>query len=63
MPIGGINSNGKYQTVTSKHGYNQVFAEDAMSAMVKEEHEMSVKSIFPRIGLVRKSKDIIEELK
>ncbi len=36
-----------------QHGYNLVLVEDAMGAMAKEEHDASVKFIFPRIGLVR----------
>ncbi len=45
-----------------QNGYNQVFAEDAMSAMSKEEHDSTVKNIFPRIGLVRKTSEILEML-
>jgi nicotinamidase-related amidase len=43
-----------------EYGYNQIFAEDAMTAKNKEEHEMSVNSILKRIGIVRKTKEIIE---
>jgi nicotinamidase-related amidase len=62
----GISTNIGVETTAREayqHGYNQVFAEDAMSAMEKEEHEMTVKSIFPRIGIVRKSAEIVEILK
>ncbi len=45
-----------------EYGYNQIFAEDAMSAMSKEEHENSIQKIFPRIGLVRTTKEILEAL-
>jgi nicotinamidase-related amidase len=45
-----------------QNGYNQIFVEDAMSAMTKEEHESSVKNIFPRIGLVRKTSETLEML-
>jgi nicotinamidase-related amidase len=45
-----------------EYGYNQIFAEDAMAAMTKEEHENSVQRIFPRIGLVRKTEEIIAAL-
>ncbi|MEM0154715.1 MAG: hydrolase [Methanothrix sp.] len=45
-----------------QNGYNQIFAEDAMGAMSKEEHDSTVKNIFPRIGLVRKTEDILEML-
>lgn len=43
----------------NQHGYNQVFAEDAMSAMTKEEHDHTVKYTFPRIGVIRKTSEII----
>jgi len=42
-----------------EYGYNQIFAEDAMSSMSKEEHEHTTKKIFPRMGLVRKTKEIL----
>ena len=45
-----------------EYGLNQVFAEDAMSAMSAEEHTFTVARIFPRIGLVRKTKEILADL-
>ncbi len=42
-----------------QNGYNQIFVEDAMSAMNREEHDATVKNIFPRIGLVRKTSDVL----
>jgi nicotinamidase-related amidase len=45
-----------------EHGYNQIFAEDAMGAQSTEEHEHAVKKIFPRMGLVRSTKDVLEAL-
>ena len=45
-----------------EYGYNQIFAEDAMSAQSKEEHEHTVQKIFPRIGLVRKTKEILDTM-
>jgi nicotinamidase-related amidase len=45
-----------------EYGYNQIFAEDAMSAMSIEEHTFTVFKIFPRLGLVRKTKDILSDL-
>jgi nicotinamidase-related amidase len=45
-----------------EYGYNQIFAEDAMSAMSVEEHRFTVTKIFPRIGLVRKTKEILADL-
>ncbi len=45
-----------------EYGYQQIFVEDAMSARSKEEHENTVKFIFPRIGRIRKTKDVLNEL-
>jgi len=45
-----------------EYGYNQVFAEDAMAALSAEEHALTVTKIFPRIGLVRKTGDILADL-
>lgn len=43
--------------------YDLVFAEDAMTSLKAEWHEFSVKNIFPRMGRVRTSEQIIEALK
>lgn len=45
-----------------EYGFNQIFAVDAMSAMSAEEHALTVDKIFPRIGLVRKTDEIVEDL-
>jgi nicotinamidase-related amidase len=45
-----------------EYGYNQIFAEDAMSALSMEEHVFTVTKIFPRIGLVRKTEEILADL-
>ncbi len=45
-----------------EYGYNQIFAEDAMTAHSKEGHNATVKLIFPRIGRVRKTEEILQEL-
>ena len=41
-----------------EHGFNLVFAEDAMAARDAELHAMSVGKFFPTIGRVRKSDEI-----
>ena len=41
-----------------QHGYHLVFAEDAMAASTKEEHDYACKHIFPRIGKVRTSEEV-----
>ena len=42
--------------------YNQIFAEDAMAAMSAEEHNFTIAKIFPRIGLVRKTAEILSAI-
>ncbi|MEI6287814.1 MAG: hydrolase [Bacillota bacterium] len=45
--------------VAYEYGYNQVFVEDAMAAMSAEEHLHTVNKIFPRVGLVRATDDVL----
>lgn len=45
-----------------EYGYNQIFAEDAMASMSAEEHTFTVTKTFPRIGLVRKTEEILQSL-
>jgi nicotinamidase-related amidase len=42
-----------------QRGYNQVFATDAMAASTKGEHETTLTYIFPRIGLLRTTDQIL----
>jgi len=46
-----------------EYGYQQIFAEDAMSSRSTEEHNFTVKTTFPRMGRVRKTEDILASLK
>ncbi len=45
-----------------ERGYELVFAEDAMASRCAAEHEHSVKRIFPRLGRVRASSEILSAL-
>jgi nicotinamidase-related amidase len=45
-----------------EYGFNQIFVEDAMSALSVEEHTFTISKIFPRIGLVRKTKELLTEI-
>jgi len=45
-----------------EYGYQQIFAEDAMAALSPEEHANSVTKIFPRLGRVRPTTQIIAAL-
>ena len=42
-----------------EYGYQQIFVEDAMSSRSASEHEHTVTTVFPRIGRVRKTQDIL----
>jgi nicotinamidase-related amidase len=46
-----------------ERGYNQVFVEDAMTARDAEDHRHTVRSLFPRIGRVRSTEDVLAALK
>ncbi|WCT11079.1 isochorismatase family protein [Mucilaginibacter jinjuensis] len=46
----------------SEHGYNITFVEDAMTDMHLSAHENSLKSIFPRIGELGTTADVISTL-
>jgi nicotinamidase-related amidase len=46
-----------------EYGYHQIFAEDAMAALSIEEHTATITKIFPRIGLVRKTDEILADLR
>ncbi|QAU24417.1 hydrolase [Dyella sp. M7H15-1] len=43
-------------------GFGLVFAEDAMSATGGEQHAFAVEHIFPRLGRVRSTKQVLEML-
>jgi len=45
-----------------QHGYQQIFVEDAMTATTKEEHDFVCKYIFPRIGQIKNSEDVMDLL-
>ena len=46
-----------------ERGYQQVFVEDAMAARGAEEHRHAVASVFPRIGRVRSTEEVLAALK
>ncbi|MFL0167005.1 MULTISPECIES: hydrolase [Clostridium] len=64
--LGGISTNIGVDTTAREayqNGYNQIFVEDAMTAVTKEEHDYVCKYIFPRIGKLRSTKEIVSSLK
>ena len=45
-----------------EYGYQQIFVEDCMASGISgEEHDSTVNYIFPRIGRVRKTQDVLNE--
>ena len=46
-----------------ERGYNQIFVEDAMAARDLEEHRHTVGSLFPRIGRVRTTEEVLAAIK
>jgi len=43
-------------------GYEQIFVEDAMAALTAAQHEHAVTHIFPRMGRVRRSAEVLAAL-
>jgi len=41
-------------------GFNQILVEDAMAARSKDEHNFPIKYIFPRLGLIRSTDQVIK---
>ena len=60
--LGGIATNlGVESTARAghEHGYQIILAEDAMSTFSKEHHDFAVQKIFPLLGLVRSTEEIL----
>ena len=55
----GVESTARY---AYELGYNIIFIEDAMAARSKEEHEYPIKYIFPRLGLIRSTEEVLKAL-
>jgi nicotinamidase-related amidase len=63
--LGGISTNiGVESTARAawEHGYALILAEDAMSGQSPENHRFAIEQIFPRLGLVRKTAEILAAL-
>jgi nicotinamidase-related amidase len=43
-------------------GYELIFVEDAMSSVSAMAHEFAVQNIFPRMGMVRKTEQVLEAM-
>lgn len=63
--IGGISTNFGVES-TARDAYERAFAlvfvEDAMASLSDEGHAFAVKTIFPRLGLVRSSDEVLAAL-
>ena len=63
--LGGIATNFGVESTARdayERGYAQIFVEDAMASMTVEAHEFVVKNIFPRIGQVRSTDEVLSAL-
>ncbi len=45
-----------------EYGFNQVFAEDAMTDLAEESHKVAVEFVLKRMGKVRSTEDILSSL-
>lgn len=64
IALGGISTNIGVETTAREAfqlGYNQVFVTDAMMAISREEHDASCKYIFPRIGKLRTTAEVLAD--
>lgn len=65
LVLGGVASNmGVESTARAawEHGYGVILAEDAMSSFTCEMHAFAVSTIFPRLGRVRSTNQILDGL-
>lgn len=44
-------------------GFQQIFAEDAMASASEEHHSVTVRAVFPRMGRVRSTEEILAALR
>ncbi len=62
--LGGIATNfGVESTARAAHelGYHQIFVEDETTSLSAEAHAFTVRHIFPRLGQVRSTQDLLED--
>jgi nicotinamidase-related amidase len=63
--LGGIATNMGVESTARdafERGYGLIFVEDAMSSLTKEWHTFAVTEIFPRIGRVRSTEEVLAAL-
>ncbi len=60
--LGGIATNMGVESTARpahEHGYQLILVEDAMASRSAELHTFAVKSIFPMLGLVRSTEEVL----
>ncbi len=63
--LGGISTNFGVESTARdayEHAYGLVLVEDAMSALSAEAHAFAIANIFPRLGLVRSTGEVLKAL-
>jgi nicotinamidase-related amidase len=64
--LGGISTNVGVETTARAaydHGYQQILVEDAMACRSADEHAWSIERVFPKIGRVRTTADVLAALR
>ena len=64
--IGGIATNFGVESTARdafEHGYALVFVEDAMAGLSSEAHSFAVKTIFPRLGRIRSTEEVLNAMR
>jgi nicotinamidase-related amidase len=64
--IGGIATNFGVESTARdafEHGYALVFVEDAMAGLSSDAHSFAVKTIFPRLGRVRSTEEVLNAIR
>lgn len=64
--IGGIATNFGVESTARdafERGYALVFVEDAMAGLSSDAHSFAVKTIFPRIGRIRSTEDVLKAIR
>jgi nicotinamidase-related amidase len=64
--IGGIATNFGVESTARdafEHGYALVFVEDAMAGLSSEAHSFAVKTIFPRLGRIRSTEEVLNAIR
>jgi nicotinamidase-related amidase len=66
LVFGGIATNFGVESTARdayERGFEQVFVEDAMSGLTAEAHQFAITTIFPRMGRIRSTDDVLAAIK